>query len=601
MARSPILTIKVEDTQFQQFMKSFNDLSSKIKNLSTQFNQLNNTIKKTSLATQALQASFNAINTVSKSILSNVGGITKHFIRWSTIIGSVTALLGMGGGLFGIERLAASIQARRRQMLGLGGDWGATRAAEIHGQTLFGGGTSNILQNIRMGTGGSQDQLSALMAMGVPYGTKKSPEELLTEILPKVHKILKSAGPNLALSVAKGYGLDKIFTDPMDLIRLSTEDGMKEIQLREERIRKDKELLKLSPEAQKGWENLRDQLLSAGAQIETIFGEKLASLSQPLSELSKEFVRLVRAFMDSPLVERAIRKLSKWMEDFAKELEESKLDDKLKEFSDYVESWIPYLKQFKQTISDLTDVINNAARILKPVDRAVTPPGWANDFYKDATKWLRDQFLGGGLSRGEPGSPGAPSGFAPSPDTAAPSTGGTGKQSFNVPGSSLFAGGSRALTSLAGNTFGGNSFGGATVRTASFGGNTGIRGGAVNSTSGTTAMNFGGGISRNYAAFSGGPTTGGSLGQLFAGGTTNVSAPSVRMASWNGAVNKAAPRGGNSNVSISSNNKMAMGMFGRGNQGPLSVDNWQSNRTASLTIRNVPGSNVFMSGAGMAV
>jgi hypothetical protein len=385
----------------------------------------------------------------------------------------------------------------------------------------------------------------------------------------------------------------------MDLIRLSTEDGMKEIQLREERIRKDKELLKLSPEAQKGWENLRDQLLSAGAQIETIFGEKLASLSQPLSELSREFVRLVKAFMDSPLVEQAIKKLSKWMEDFAKELEESKLDDKLKEFSDYVESWIPYLKQFKQTIQDLTDIINNAARILKPVDRAVTPPGYARDFYKDATKWLRDQFLGGGLDRG--GTAPWDTTPAPTPSTPVPSTGGTGKQSFNFPGSSLFAGGSKALTNFAGNMFGGTSFGGANVRTASLGGSTGANTSVASFGGSTSTMNLAGGASRSYASFRGGPTTGGSLGQLFAGGTTNVSAPSVRMASWNGAVNKAAPRGGNSNLSISSNNKMAFGMAGRGNQGPLSVDNWQSNRTASLTIRNVPGSNVFMSGAGMAV
>jgi hypothetical protein len=312
------------------------------------------------------------------------------------------------------------------------------------------------------------------------------------------------------------------------------------------------------------------------------------------------------------------------MEDFAKELEESKLDDKLKEFSDYVESWIPYLKQFKQTIQDLTDVINNAARILKPVDRAVTPPGYAKDFYKDATKWLRDQFLGGGLDRG--GTAPWDTTPAPAPSTPAPSTGGVGKQSFNLPGSNLFTGGSKALTNFAGNTFGGNAFGGANVRTASFGGSTGgntsaasfggsafggntrfasfmgAQGGALNSTGGSTStMNLDGGSSRSYASFRGGPTTGGNLGQLFAGGPTNVSAPSVRMASWNGAVNKAGPRGGNSNLSISSNSKMALGMAGRGNQGPLSVDNWQSNRTASLTIRNVPGSNVFMSGAGMAV
>jgi hypothetical protein len=33
--------------------------------------------------------------------------------------------------------------------------------------------------------------------------------------------------------------------------------------------------------------------------------------------------------------------------------------------------------------------------------------------------------------------------------------------------------------------------------------------------------------------------------------------------------------------------------------GPLSMNNWQMNRTASLVVRNVPGSNIFMSAQGM--
>jgi len=35
-------------------------------------------------------------------------------------------------------------------------------------------------------------------------------------------------------------------------------------------------------------------------------------------------------------------------------------------------------------------------------------------------------------------------------------------------------------------------------------------------------------------------------------------------------------------------------------QGPLDVDNWQMTRVSSLTLRNVPGSNIHAQSAGMA-
>jgi hypothetical protein len=33
--------------------------------------------------------------------------------------------------------------------------------------------------------------------------------------------------------------------------------------------------------------------------------------------------------------------------------------------------------------------------------------------------------------------------------------------------------------------------------------------------------------------------------------------------------------------------------------GPLSASNWQSSRTSSLVVRNVPGANIFLTAAGM--
>jgi hypothetical protein len=53
-------------------------------------------------------------------------------------------------------------------------------------------------------------------------------------------------------------------------------------------------------------------------------------------------------------------------------------------------------------------------------------------------------------------------------------------------------------------------------------------------------------------------------------------------------------RGGNISVAAADNRKFSR--FA----GPLDTDQWQMNRTPSLTIRNVPGSNLFAQSSGFA-
>src|SRR5215469_119979 len=106
MAKTATVNVQVNSQQFQQLVTSFNALTGQIQRLNRQFAQINATINRTTLSTRALNASMKALGAAAKNVASSVAQITRHFINWHTIIGSVTALLGMGGSLFGIDRMA---------------------------------------------------------------------------------------------------------------------------------------------------------------------------------------------------------------------------------------------------------------------------------------------------------------------------------------------------------------------------------------------------------------------------------------------------------------------------------------------------------------
>jgi hypothetical protein len=553
MARQPTLTVNVNSAQFQQFTRNFNAFSGQIRNLNSQFNQINASINKSNVAVRAVQASMNVLLNTTKSLGSEVLKITKHFISWSTIIGGITALLGMGGGLFGIERLAASILAKRRLVLGLGGDYGRTQASQIFSQGLLGSPT-NTLQNIQLGLKGAPDQMKALLSMGIPFGTKMQPDEVMDKYMEKLAGILSRARPGTELMVAHAYGADKILG--MDeIIRLTTEEGRKELQLKRELVKQYAPLMQITPRAQRAWAELEMQFQAAKAQIESVFGEKLADLAKPLKDLSDGFAQLVRVLMRSPIVQQLIKDLGDWIEKLAtkmKGLTEKDIND----FVEMVRSWLPTMEDLKSNFSEFVEILKGAVEALKwlkswipgsvDMGAAATALGAPkiHDFGSSvATPYLKDLWHHPGkLFKGGPLDPHPNAPLAPGGATA-------GSQGSVAPGGGAFGGGAAPF----------NSFG------------------------------MGGG---------------GAFGQLASPGTGWMDTPGGSLggggrASWPDAAGNRVP-----SISERFGNWLTTPLVGGGGAsrpapGPLSMDNWQMNRTASLVVRNVPGANVFMTAAGM--
>jgi hypothetical protein len=595
VARQPTLTINVNQQQFQQFARNFGQFAAQIKQLNQQFGQINQSLQKTNTLTKTLQNTMQGLLNVTKSVASQVAGITGHFLKWSAIIGGVTALLGMGGGLFGIERLAASILAKRRLILGLGGDYGRTQAQMIYQQALI-GSPQDVLRNIRLGLSGSPEQLTPLLTMGIPFGTKMTPDEVMDKIVAKLPDLLKRGGPGKELMMAKAFGLDKIFTDPLDMLRLSTEEGRKEYQERRKLVEQYKEQLKITPRAQKAWVELELQFQAAKAQLESVFGEKLADLAAPLKRLSEGFTHLVQILMRSPVIQELIKKLAGWIDELAKKFQ-SLTEKDIEAFMQYLEGWGPILKEFKENMEKfasflgwvvdaiakiwgflrgnptLSGIIGGAATGAAVGGLLGGPAGAAFGAVGGGIAGAAATTLGGGAPT--PTAPGAPVPATPPTPTQGPGGIVPAVPFMNMP--TFTPPGVNAPPASFGERFGQWPGGGATPAAVPRGGINWLSPQAITQ---MTPPSIGpkGNIGGGFFAFT--PKTMGG-----------------RPGEWGGAARARLPRGytGSRTVPYGPSTEK----FEKEKPGPLSLNNWQSTRTASLVVRNVPGSNVFLSAAGM--
>jgi hypothetical protein len=553
MAKNPNLTVSVNSQQFQQFARQFAALSGQMRQMNQQFAQINTTLQRTTVTSRMLNTSFQVGLNFLKGMGSAVGKITGHFLKWSVIIGGVTTLLGMGGGLFGIDRLAQSILTKRRQVLGLGGsaNYGRVQASTIYNQSYL-DNPMGSLQAVQRGLGGSSDELRGLAAAGIPFGTKMSSTEVLDKIIDKTMEVVKRAAPGTELMVTKAYGLDK-FLSESDIMRMVTEEGRKEILEKRELIKAHEKELQLSPKAQKGWADLELQFQIARASMQTIFGEKLRDLAKPLGRLSEGFAHLIKVLMDSPTVQKVMKRLADGIDWLAKKLKDLTEDD-IKKFIDKIKEWLPTLEEFKNAMKGFVSALQTVVSVLNTLFPQKSPLASAAQAAGAGSvhNWLDKHLTPAGKKLLN-----FDSGLKP---TQAPTA-----QSPSTPQSSSAA--APAPTSSA-----------SSKSAASF-----------------LSPNIGGGLVGGAGATDSNLFNPGS----FAGVKSGLTAPSATAPPSPSAANGLSPQPSFSDRFGNWSGSSDTPQKGGSRPGPLSMNNWQMNRTASLVVRNVPGANIFMSAQGM--
>jgi hypothetical protein len=431
------------------------------------------------------------------------------------------------------------------------------------------------------------------------------PDDLMDAIIKKL-PMINAAGPGMRLQLSHAYGFDRFIKDPLEVLRLATKEGQKEWEEKRKLVAEYEPLLKITPKAQKAWMELELQFQAAKAQLESTFGEALAELSSPLRHLSQAFAQLIRTLMDTPIVKEAIKWLGKQIDLLAEKMKLLKKED-IEDFIKKVKEWLPTMDEFKSAMSDFTDVLKGIATVfgwLKYLNPATASDalgaGKVHDYLKDkgltldkdgksgsdrltdwATKnipWASDQAIRDRLF-GKPASTApstAPSTTPPTAQSPAPSTAPAPNSPFGAVPSGPQSGPSLGSANVPGFNKYGQGFNSTAPGAGKFSWFNSVSGAAGGFTPPTSQQ----GLTPDALIRHG----------------RNL----PPLAPWSGAAQKMAPGStGAGGGGMSGRLPSIMGTDPGLKPGPLSMNNWQMDRTASLVVRNVPGANIFMSAAGM--
>jgi hypothetical protein len=278
-----------------------------------------------------------------------------------------------------------------------------------------------------------------------------------------------------------------------------------------------------------------------------------------------------------------IKALAGWIEELAKKMKKLGEDD-IKNFIEGVKGWLTTIQNLKSYFDMFASIMNKVNAVL---DFFFHP--WWVKLGVSAYEKGKELLTG---TPSQPSTSAAPSTQAPNaPATQAPSQDAPATQ---APTQAPNAPATKAPTSLPSSLPSPFNPGGARSSFNTFGGFGGGLGGAgPGNQLSPASMGWANSISTTRGA--------GGFSQI----APTPPAPSAsssfgdRFGTWPSAAQKMTPKAGPGGGGGFSGRLPSIMGTDPARPGPLSMNNWQMNRTANLVVRNVPGSNIFMTAAGM--
>jgi hypothetical protein len=256
--------------------------------------------------------SFGKLRRYTQGIATDMANVTFNLLKWTALGG----VLSLAGGFFGMDKLAGSAVATRRQSMGLGVTPGELKAAQVNYSPYM--DVNSTLGNIA----DAKSDLSkrwAFSALGVSGDSLKNKDaaELLPEMIPKLVAAFKRTGQTT--QGADALGLTN-FVD-VDTLRRLSKLSPQELQQTASQYGQDKDRLGLSDATLKKWTELDKQLDRSKTTIETVLIDKLSNLSVPLGHLSDSFTKAVSQILSDPRLPGFIDSLAAGIEKFANYLQ----------------------------------------------------------------------------------------------------------------------------------------------------------------------------------------------------------------------------------------------------------------------------------------
>ncbi|MFW7249350.1 hypothetical protein [Enterobacter sp. BNK-34] len=247
-----------------------------------------------------------------KSLAGHIRDATTSLLSWGGIVGLFTGVLGMGG-LFGLNRLAATTGSQRFTSLGIGTSIGALDSTAINYQKALGNPTGT-LGAIR----DSQMDLSKrwqFQALGI-NNPDQDPAKLLPQLIRNARDIFVKNGSTL--QGANAYGLTNFFSlDDLNRFKNMSDE---EIDAMERRAQKDAKLLQINDQQARQWQDFNVQLDYSGQSIRNTFVRGLGPLTPQLSKLSDALAGAIDTVLQSPELGKWIDGLAGGIERFGKYL-----------------------------------------------------------------------------------------------------------------------------------------------------------------------------------------------------------------------------------------------------------------------------------------
>lgn len=244
---------------------------------------------------------FKGLADDTKNIALNLGKIALSFVDIMSVFGIVGGLVGLGTGLFGADALAHVISARRKAALRFGSTYGEVTAFGVDFARY--GDTSSMLSAVGEGLYDvSSPAYIALLNAGAIRPSLRNAGSATDALINTIRNI-----PQLFAGVKDGgigarsraLGLDTVMSN-QDIARLR--EHPEDIEKTIAKYKEDATRFNISTDAQEKWASFSTALDRAKQNMETILGEKLSSLADPIGEISSGLANVIDALSQSPVI-----------------------------------------------------------------------------------------------------------------------------------------------------------------------------------------------------------------------------------------------------------------------------------------------------------
>jgi hypothetical protein len=313
-----------------------------------------------------------------KSLAGHIKEATASLLSWGGIVGIFTGVLGVGG-LFGINRLAATTGAQRFTSLGLGTSIGALDSTAINYQKALGNpaGTLGAIRDSQM----DLSKRWTFQAMGI-NNPDQDPAKLLPQMIRNARDIFVQNGSTL--QGANAYGLTNFFTlDDLNRFKNMSDE---EITAMEKRAQQDARMLQITDQQARQWQDFNVQLDYSSQSIRNTFVRGLGPLTPQLSKLSDALAGAIDTVLKSP-------ELGKWIDALAGGIERFGNYLASPAFTSDVESFMSGVKKLALTIMDVIGLFTGEISISDFANKHSTI--LSNDVKTDSSG---NHFVKGGLS-----------------------------------------------------------------------------------------------------------------------------------------------------------------------------------------------------------